>query len=329
MSQSTAVTAGGRNRRSTAALVASRWQTLAPFVVLVALIVVFGVLQPIFLTVDNSRNILTSSSVLLVLALGTTAVMLTGSIDLSVGSTLTLSAYAAALLAQHHGTGMLLLAPLVGLACGVLNGVLVAYGRLPSFLVTLGGYFAYDGVASYISDGQPVGLPLGGISSYFGGVKGNVPIIFVWAVVVLIAIALVFRYTAFGRYLYAVGGNERTARLSGVRVERVKLYAFMLSGFLAGVAALLQVVRTQSASPSMGSAFLLLAIGSVVMGGTSLSGGSGGAANSIMGVLVIAILSNGMVLASVDPYIQNVVIGVVVVAAVAITMKRSRDDVIK
>ena len=306
------------------------WYVAAPFVVLMLLIVGFSIGSPIFFTPDNLLNIMQSSAVLLVLALGTTVVMLTGSIDLSIGSVLTLSAYVAAIAAQSAGTtAAVLLAPLVGLVCGALNGALISYARLPSFLVTLGGYFAFDGLAGYLSDGQPLGLAYGGVAESFGGSVGGIPVISLWAIGLLVLVVIAARYTRFGRYIYAVGGNERTARLTGIPVRRIKLYVFLLSGVLAGAAALLQLVRTASASPGMGEPFLLLAIGAVVMGGTSLSGGSGGPVHSITGVLVIAILANGMVLANVNPYAQNVIIGVVVVAAVALTMKRTRDSVVK
>jgi ribose transport system permease protein len=302
---------------------------LGPIAVLVVLVVGFAIVSPVFLTVGNMLNILSASSVLMVLALASTAVILTGGIDLSVGSTLTLCAFTGALLAQTMGNAVLLLMPVIGLACGLLNGAIVAFGRLPSFLVTLGALFAYDGLANYLSNGQPITLSSGGVASWFTGTVGGFPLISVWAILALGITILAFRYTRFGRYVYAVGGNERTARLCGVSVARIKLYAFMISGFLAGVAALLQLTRAFSASPSMGEAFLLPAIGAVVMGGTALSGGTGGPAKSIVGVLVIAILNNGMVLASINPHVQNIVMGVVVVAAVALNTHRRSTDIVK
>lgn len=307
----------------------STWQMLAPAIVFAVLIIAFSIMSPVFLTLNNILNILQSSAVLLALALGTTAVMLTGSIDLSIGSVLSLSAYAGTLLATKHGNGWLLIIPVVGAGCGAISGFLVALGRLPSFLVTLGGYFAFDGVANYLAGGQPVTLMPSGVTTWFGGYIGRVPIITLWAVAVLIVVVLVYRYARAGRYAYAVGGNERTAWLAGLPVTRVKFYAFVVSGLLAGIGALLEVVRTQAATSEMGQPFLLLAIGAVVLGGTSLSGGTGGPANSVIGVLLIAILSNGMVLGNVNPYIQQVILGVVVVGAVAATIKRRQGETIK
>ena len=333
--QETTSTAGSpATSMSVGRFVRDRWNILAPFVVLVLLLIGFSIVSPLFFTPENLFNILRSSAVLMVVALGTTVVVLTGGIDLSVGSTLTLSAYVGAMLANTTQSGnALIVVPLIGLACGLLNGLLVSYARLPSFLVTLGGYFAYDGIAGYISNGQPITLRSGGIGDWFQGSPGGVPALSIWAIAVLVVVVLLFRYTRLGRYIFAVGGNERTAKLVGVPASRVKFLAFAISGLLAGFAALMQVVRTQSASAGMGSPFLLLAIGAVVMGGTALSGGIGGPLYSMLGVLVISILSNGMVLGNVNPYLQNVILGSVVVAAVAVTKiqsrARDRNEVVK
>lgn len=303
---------------------------LGPAVVLAALIVGFALASPVFLSFQNMTNILSASSVLLVITLASTTVILTGSIDLSVGSTLTLCAVVGAMLAEYAGTNtLLLMLPLLGLVCGLLNGAVVSFGKLPSFLVTLGTLFAFDGLANFLSGGQPITLMPGGFADLFTGKIAGLPRIALWAIAVLVVTILAYRYTRFGRYLYAIGGNERTARLCGVPVTQVKLYAFMISGLLVGIAALLQLTRASSASPGMGEPFLLLAIGATVMGGTGLAGGTGGAANSIIGVLVIAILNNGMVLTNVNPHLQNVVMGIVVVIAVALTMHRRRPDVVK
>jgi ribose transport system permease protein len=306
------------------------WTAAAPFAVLIVLIVGFSLVADDFLSADNMLNIFRSSAVLLVMALGSMIVILTGGIDLSVGSVLTLSAFVGALLTEHTGTtDILLILPVVGLACGFINGVVVAYGKLPSFLVTLGGLFAFNGVAQYLSDGQPVSLPFDGIGTIFEGDVAGIPAIGLWSLGTLAVAFLVLRYTRVGRQIYAIGGNERTARLVGVPVKRIKLYAFMASGFFAGFAAILLSMRTGSASPGMGDPLLLPAIAAVVMGGIPLSGGMGGPINVVLGVLVIGILTNGMVLAAVDPYIRDIIMGVVVVLAVALTLDRAKTDVVK
>ncbi len=311
-------------------LVRKRWTLVAPIVVLLGLIIAFTIMDPRFFQYENFLNILRQSSVLLVLAMASTVVILMGSIDLSVGSVLSLSAFTGALLVQSTGsTAVLLLCPIVGLLCGLFNGGLVALGRLPSFLVTLGTLYAFDGLSKYISGGRPVSLKPGGVGDIFTGSIGGFPVVVLWALLVLVVSILVARYTRFGRYLYAIGGNEKTTRLSGVPVTRYKVYAFMIAGLLAGFAGLLQLARARSASPDMGAEFLLPAIAAVVMGGTPLSGGIGGPARTVIGVLIIAILGNGMIIASVNPYLQYVIQGLVVIAAVALTMDRKKMTLVK
>jgi|SoiMethySBSTD1v2_1073268.scaffolds.fasta_scaffold94799_3 ribose transport system permease protein len=306
------------------------WSTIAPIATLIALIIAFTLIDGRFLRHENALNILRQSAVLLILATASTVVILMGSIDLSIGSVLTFTAFSGALMVQHTGnTFYLLLLPLIGMACGLFNGAVVSYGRLPSFLVTLGTLYAFNGLASYMAAGRPIPLADGGIVNLFTGNLFGLPVIALWAIVVLVVAVVVARRTRLGRYLYALGGNEKTSRLSGVPVKRYKVYAFMISGFLVGIAGLLQLVRAKSASPDMGEQFLLPAIAAVVMGGTPLSGGIGGPLRTVTGVLIIAILGNGMVIAAVDPFLQNVVQGLVVIAAVALTMDRRKMTLVK
>lgn len=308
----------------------SNWTLVAPLVVLIGLIVAFTIMDPRFFQLDNFLNILRQSSVLLVLAMASTVVILMGSIDLSVGSVVSLTAFAGALLARDTGSSAILIVlPIIGLMCGLFNGALVALARLPSFLVTLGSLYAFDGLSKFIAGGRPVSLKPGGLGDIFTGSIGGFPVVVLWAAVILLIAVLVARYTRFGRYLYAVGGNEKTTRLSGVQVTRYKVYAFMIAGLLAGFAGLLQLARARSASPDMGAEFLLPAIAAVVMGGTPLSGGIGGPARTVIGVLIIAILGNGMIIAAVDPFLQSVVQGLVVIAAVALTMDRRKMLLVK
>lgn len=319
-------------RRTDVLLHAARrnWTTLAPIGALVVMVIGFSAMSPQFLTTGNALNILLDSSVLLVLALASTLIILMGSIDLSVGSTLALCAFTGALLARSTDNyWVLLIVPLVGLACGLLNGMGVALLGLPSFLVTLGSYFVYNGLANFFSGGQPVTLRGAAPLTWFSGRVAGFPVIALWAVAALVLVSLATRYTRGGRYIYAIGGNEKTATLAGAPVRRVKIAAFAASGLLAGVAALMQVAKLQSASPNMGEPYMLPAIAAVVMGGTPLTGGVGGPLRSLIGVLVIAILSNGMVLGAVNPHLQDVVQGLVVVAAVAVTINRRRADVVK
>jgi ribose transport system permease protein len=319
-------TSGGNFLR----FVRANWTMVAPIAVLLGLIIAFTIMDPRFFQVDNFLNILRQSSVLLVVALASTVVILMGSIDLSVGSVVSLTAFIGAMLVRATGsTAVLLLLPVVGLLCGLFNGALVAHARLPSFLVTLGTLYAFDGLSKYVSGGRPISLKPGGVGDIFTGAVGGFPVVVLWAVLVLIVSVTVARYTRFGRYMFAIGGNEKTTRLSGVSVTRYKVYAFMISGLLAGLGGLLQLSRARSASPDMGAEFLLPAIAAVVMGGTPLSGGIGGPARTVIGVLIIAILGNGMIIAAVNPFLQSVVQGLVVIAAVALTMDRRKMQLVK
>ena len=330
LKESIPLAAARREDNQILAFIRQYWSTIAPVGTLLALIIAFSIADPRFLQYENGLNILRQSSVLLVLALASTLVVLMGSIDLSIGSILTLTAFTGALLSRSTGdSSILLLLPIIGLLCGLFNGLVVAYGKLPSFLVTLGTLYAFNGLANYMAGGRPIGLPSGGVGRIFTGSLGDFPVVALWAILVLIIVGLLARYTRLGRYLYAIGGNEKTARLSGVPVSRYKVYAFMVAGFLAGIAGLLQLARANSASPDMGDSFLLPAIAAVVMGGTPLSGGLGGPLRTVTGVLIIAILGNGMVIAAVNPFLQNVIQGLVVIIAVAITIDRRKMSLVK
>ncbi|WP_083741780.1 ABC transporter permease [Mycobacterium sp. MS1601] len=305
------------------------WNTAAPFGALIVLVVVFTLMNSTFLTKNNGLNILSQSSVLLVLAIAATFPILMGSIDLSIGAIVTLSASVCATLAQQYGAWVFLLCPFIGLICGLANGLLVSYAKLPSFLVTLGTSFTFVGIAKFVTDGRPVPVAVSDLSQWFTGSIFGIPKVSLWAVVALVLTTLIASRTRLGRYMYAIGGNELTSRLSGVPVDRTKVYAFLLTGFLAGAAGLLQVFRVRSSTPDLGDAFLLLAIAAVVMGGTPLSGGVGGPLRTVTGVLIITTLSNGMVIGAVHPFLQTVVQGLVVVIAVAVTLDRKKLDLVK
>ena len=304
--------------------------TYGPWLSLAGMILIFPLFNSSFLSTTNMLNILRQSSVLLVLALSATFVVLMGSIDLSVGSIVSLCGMGGALLLADYGEPAVLLVLLIGLAAGAVNGVLFAYGRLPSFLVTLGTLFALQGVTLYWSDGiASVVDPDLTISNYFSGDLLEIPIITIWAIGIVLITMFVARKTRFGRYMYAIGGGETAAQLSGVPVRRYKFYAFSIAGLIAGFGGMLLMFRINGGDPTMGEPFLLPAIAAVVMGGTPLTGGVGGPHRTLLGVLIITILSNGMNLARVDVFLQDVVLGAVVVIATALTMDRSRVTLVK
>lgn len=317
-------------RPNAGARLAERLSLLLPLSALLVLVVYFSLASDAFFSQANLFNIVRQSSVLLVVALAGTFVVLLGSIDLSVGSIVTFTGIATALAIARWGDAAVLLALLAALLWGLANGLLHAYGKLPSFLVTLGTLFVIDGVALIVSAGRPQPFRSEALTALMGGTSfGGFPTIALWAAAILALSVFLARQTRFGRYLVAIGDGERVARLSGVNVDRIKLYTFALSGLLAGLGGVMLAVRTSSGAPGMGASFLLDSIAAIVMGGTALTGGVGGPHRTILGVLVIVVLSNGMTLTDVDPFYQVVIRGAVVIGAVALTMRRGELSLVK
>ena len=302
-----------------------------PYAALAAMVVYFSIASPYFLTVGNLQDIARQGAVLLVVALGATFVILMGSIDLSVASIVTLSGIATALLAQEHinEVVVLLLVVCIGATAGLINGVLFAYVRLPSFLVTLGTSYAYNGAALLPIAGVPVVLNAPHIAGVVNSDVGGVPTIALIAVGCLVTGIVVAKFTPFGRAIYAIGGAERVAALAGMPVARYKALAFVLSGACAAIAGLLLSARLDSGSPGMGDPFLLSSIAAVVISGTPLTGGIGGPQRTVLGVLILGVVLDGMTLLSIDPFTQNIVEGVVVIAAVAAAIQRRREGLVK
>jgi ribose/xylose/arabinose/galactoside ABC-type transport system permease subunit len=304
--------------------------SVGPWVALVALVAIFSALNGNFFSLRNAVNIVQQAAVLTVLSLGGTFVILMGSIDLSVGSVVSMSGMFAATLMRDHGPWFALLAPLLGAGLGAVSGILFAYARLPSFLTTLGMLFALNGLTLYASQGTAVSIePDNPVAAVFNGSLFGLPTIALWAAAVLAVAEFAARRTRFGRYLYAIGGGETVARLNGVPVARFKFYGFVVSGLLAGFAAILLMLRVSGSDPAMGTPLLLPAIAAVVMGGTPLTGGVGGPLRTLLGVLIITILQNGMNLADVNPFLQDVVLGAGVIAAVAVNMDRRASILVK
>jgi inositol transport system permease protein len=269
-----------------------------------------------FLQPRNLINILAQNSVAGALAVGQTLVVLTGGIDLSLGSVTALSSIVLLLL-QDSGALEARLASLgVGLGCGLLNGLLVTFGRVPSFIATLGMMQGALGLAFVVSGGYPIyendHMALVGEFDQVGPLP---LIVVVW--LALVAAAWVFlTRTRFGAYVYAVGGNERAARVAGVRTNRTKLLVYTIAGACASIAGVILVNRLGYTQPTIGSSFTLDSIAPVVVGGTSLFGGVGGVWRTVGGVLVMGTLNNLMVLLGVNIYIEQMVEGVIVLAVV-------------
>lgn len=306
--------------------------TLLPFVLLVLLVIVFSIGNARFLTENNVWNILRQSSVLLIVAMGATFVILAGSIDLAVGSIVTMSGLMTAMVIRDLGMGAwsLIIGPIVGVLAGMVSGALLAWGKVPSFLATLGLMSVFSGAALLWTGGSPI--PINDATFQWistGSLIGPLPNIGLWALIIYGVMTYVGFRTKFGRYMFAIGGGERVAKLAGVKVDRYKFYAFAVCGLLSGLAGSLMSARVGAGTPSMGESLLMDSIAAVVMGGTALSGGTGGPHRTILGVIVIGVLSNGMNVLGVNPYIQMVVTGAVVILAVAMTLDRSKITIMK
>ncbi|WP_424937139.1 MULTISPECIES: ABC transporter permease [Bacteria] len=324
------VTTQRRRERPGGGTLRSRLILFAPVIALLALVIFFAVASPVFLTSSNLVNLVRQMAVLLVVALGSTFVVLIGSIDLSIGSIVTLTGVSSAMLVGVIGPWGALVGFAVGVGCGLVNGLVHVYLKVPSFIVTLGTMFVFAGIALILTGGRPQGLRSPELSAIFGGtVLFGIPTISLWALLALVVAVLVERKLVFGYRAKAVGDAETVAKLSGIDVERVKVLAFVLSGVFAAFAGLLLMTRTNSASGSMGEPFLMEALAAILLGGTSLMGGVGGPTRTILGVLVISVLSNGMNLTSVDPFTQQTIKGVVLIAAVALTLNRKELSSVK
>lgn len=306
----------------------ARFQSL---IALALMIVALGLATDNFLTVNNGLNVLRQISINLCLSLGMTLVILSGGIDLSVGSLLALSGAVAAGLLKHGvpleradalvqftPSGAIVAGLAVGLGLGCANGLFITRLRLPPFVATLGMLSVARGFTQLWTHGEPI-TELGQAFHFIGNENVlGVPMPVWISVVLTLAVWGLAQRTRLGRHIYAVGGNERAAALSGLNVGGIKLAVYTLAGGLAGVAGVLVAARLNAATPVAGIGYELDSIAAVVIGGTSLSGGRGSVLGTALGCLIIGVLNNGLVLLEVSPFWQQVVKGAVILAAVAL-----------
>ncbi len=307
--------AQARLQLGAAATLVRRFGIVIAFAVLMAIL---SLLSPSFLTVSNLLNIARQVSINAILAAGMTFVILTAGIDLSVGSVLACSgAVMAGLLAGGTplvagiGAGLIL-----GTLLGLVNGAVVTRGKVQPFIATLAMLTIARGATLVYTDGRPItGLPDAFVWLGAGDV-GRIPVpVIIMAVVFLVA-HLILSRTVLGRYVYAIGGNEEAARLSGVNVIRVKTLVYAISGLLAAVSGVVLTARLNSAQPTAGSGYELDAIAAVVLGGTTLAGGEGSIGGTLLGAFIIGVINNGLNLLNVNPFYQQVVKGAVILLAV-------------
>jgi inositol transport system permease protein len=259
-----------------------------------------------------------------ILAIGVTFVIIAGGIDLSLGSVLALTGVVAASFA-HPGTYTLIVPVMLGILTGVMigafNGLTITWGKVAPFIVTLGMMTIARGLALVWSDGRPVTNLSPSFNYIGGGDLLHIPVPILLFVLVIVVSAVILKYTRIGRYIYAVGGNETAARASGIRVNRVKLFAYIMCGGLAGLAGIVLAARITTGQPNAGIAYELDAIAAVVIGGTSLMGGRGSIAGTVIGVLIIGVINNGLDLLNVTSYYQQIIKGVIIISAVLLDRK--------
>ncbi|CAO3358747.1 ribose ABC transporter permease [Azospirillum palustre] len=300
-----------------------------PLVGLIVLMAAVAVMSPSFMTVDNLLNILRQTSINAVIAVGMTYVILSGGIDLSVGSVLAFcGAVCAWLVAGDLSIWLAIpLSLLLGAGLGAINGVVIGTGGVQPFVATLVAMTMLRGATLVFTDGRPITTGTGAAADAFWNVGGGyllgIPVPVVVAAAVFAVCGLVLTRTRFGRYTYAVGGNEVVARLSGIRVNLEKTTIYALSGLLAALAGVILTARLESAQPTAGAGYELDAIAAVVVGGTSLSGGKGTLFGTLVGALIIGVLNNALNLMDVSSYYQMIAKGAVILLAVLADSRKS------
>ncbi len=296
---------------------------------LVVMFIVFTVLNRSFLKVGNLINILEQSTVILTIGMGATFVILAGSIDLSVGSILGLSSAVMAMTAETLGYFSIVLAIFIGVVCGAINGWIYSETKIPSFITTLGMMEAIRGIIYILADGK-VKL-LNGPVRLIGTQRliPYVPNIFLGFLVVFAVCYILFNYTSLGRNARAIGGSEEVSMLSGINLKRVKKLIYTLCGLTCGIAGAFAGIRLGAAAPVLGEGYELDVIAAIVLGGTPLSGGIGKLTGTIIGALIMGSLANGMNMAGINSYYQQLIRGIVVIVAVVVTMDRKNVTFVK
>nr|WP_157669362.1 ribose ABC transporter permease [Chitinibacter sp. GC72] len=295
-------------------------QKLGPFLALLVLVAGLAITSPDFMTVGNLLNVFRQVSINALIAFGMTLVILLGGIDLSVGSILALSSVLTALMLSH-GVDPVVAASvgiLAGAGMGMINGVIISKGKVAPFIATLGMMTILRGLSLVFSEGRPItGLNSDFFAMLGGGyVAGFIPVPVILMLVMFAVFWFVLKRTVFGRHVYAVGGNEEAAALSGIKTDRIKIWVYTLSGAMAATAGMILTSRLNSAQPTAGTGYELDAIAAVVLGGTSLTGGRGWIFGTLVGALLIGILNNGLNLLGVSSFYQQVIKGVVILLAV-------------
>ncbi|TCR80156.1 monosaccharide ABC transporter membrane protein (CUT2 family) [Rhizobium sp. BK376] len=318
---------GGLNRK--------HLRAYAPVMVLIALCILITIANPNFIELRNLVRVANSAAVPLTLAMGLTFIILLGSIDLSVEGSLSIAAMVTVLLATNDANGnsygwlAVLAAIAASTAMGFTTGIIQTFLRIPSFMATLGVWFIGLGISVYMLGGSAVRLMDPSIRDLALARFLGLPV-GVWVALAAFLFACTIQYyTRLGRHIMAIGGGEDVAELSGINLRRVRIMTFGLAGFFFGVAGVLAAAQLGRSDAVIADGRLFAAVTAVVVGGTALTGGEGGVVNTFIGVLIVTILSNGMILLGISPYVQQTVQGLMIIAAVALSLDRLRLQIVK
>ncbi|MGK0576063.1 ribose ABC transporter permease [Macrococcus capreoli] len=301
-------------------------EKLGPLLGLIILVVVITALNSSFIAPNNIFNLLRQVSINGLIAFGMTFVILTGGIDLSVGSILALSSALTALMITNGVDPILalLIGALIGAILGAINGVLITMGKMAPFIATLATMTIFRGLTLVVTDGNPItNLGDNVLFQMFGkGYLFGIPVPAITMIIVFFILYFILHKTVFGKNTYAIGGNEKAAFISGIKVNKVKILIYSISGLMASIAGAILTSRLNSAQPTAGTSYELDAIAAVVLGGTSLTGGKGRIFGTLIGVLIIGVLNNGLNLLGVSSFYQQVIKGIVILIAVLIDRKK-------
>lgn len=303
-----------------------RSTVIGPLVAFLLVAILVSLTTPRFFQVRNLSNVSLQVATVAVVSIGATLVILTGGIDLSPGSTVALVTCTLAILVKKMGLSLpigILLVLVLGIVCGFINGFFSAYGKIPSFIVTLATMSIYRGLAFLITNGTPVFSVSPQLEHIFYGQLLNIPLPFYYVIILYTLATIFLRYTVLGRSIYAVGGNESAAKLTGIPVNKTRLMAFIISGFSASIGGILLTAWLNSGSPNYGAELGLQSIAAAVIGGASLTGGIGSVAATLVGALTVAVVQNGLNLNAVPASWQEITLGMVIVLAVGLDMWKS------
>jgi len=298
------------------------------FLALVLLIVAVSILSEYFLTTNNIFNVLRQFSVIAIVAVGQAMIIITGGIDLSVGSLLGLMGVISGVVANKGVHPLLVFTILIacGACIGLINGLIITKGRINPFIVTLGMMSIYKGISLLITGGMPISIPENKITFLGSGYIGVIPISVIIMMIVTISGIVFTTQTLTGRYIYAIGNNEKSSKLSGINVDKIKIIVFMITGSLCALGGMITSGTLKSADPAAGGGSEMDIIAAVVIGGASLSGGKGSVVGVIIGAAIMGVLKNSFVLLNISAYWQVVTIGAITIGAVAIDSFKTKRD---